>query len=95
METIVFDAEMWQRFLAYGNTLAARLGNAARERGLSDDRTGLLLPGDRKSMESMAAQMATHPAEVPRRHQAIRHFTSEARWDDLTVRGKELLHLPC
>jgi len=87
METIVFDAEMWQRFLAYGNTLAARLGNAARERGLFDYLTGLLLPGDRKSMESIAAQRVTHQAEVSRRHQAIHHFTSEARWDDLTVRA--------
>lgn len=87
METIVFDAEMWQRFLAYGNRLAAVLGNAARERGLFDYLTGLLLPGDRKSMEPMAAQLVTHQAEVSRRHQAIHHFTSEAQWDDLTVRS--------
>ena len=45
-----FDAAMERRFQDYLEDLGAVVGNDARRRGLSDYLTGLLLPGERKSM---------------------------------------------
>jgi len=45
--------------------------------------TGLLLPGERKSVEPMAARLA--PDNVRRVHQSLHHFVAEAPWDDLEM----------
>jgi SRSO17 transposase len=42
--------------------------------------TGLLLPGDRKSVEPMAARIA--PDEVGAKHQSLHHFVAKAPWDE-------------
>ena len=55
------------------------MGNDARRRGLRDYMTGLLLPGERKSMEPIAERLES--GNVSRRHQSIQHFVlSEASW---------------
>jgi SRSO17 transposase len=41
---------------------------------------GLLLPGERKSVEPMAARLA--PDNVRRMHQSLHHLVAEAPWDD-------------
>src|SRR3954449_630874 len=50
--------------------------------------TGLLLPGERKSMEPIAERLES--GNVSRRHQAIQHFVSEASWKDSPVRERVL-----
>ena len=40
----------------------------------------LLLPGDRKSVEPMAARIA--PDEVGAKHQSLHHFVAKAPWDE-------------
>jgi len=50
--------------------------------------TGLLLPGERKSMEPIAERLES--GNVSRRHQAIQHFVSEASWKDGPVRERVL-----
>lgn len=45
------------RFAAYVETLASALGHADRVAPLKAYYTGLLLPGERKSVEPMAARM--------------------------------------
>jgi SRSO17 transposase len=40
----------------------------------------LLLPGERKSVEPMAARLA--PDNVRRMHQPPHHFAADARWSD-------------
>jgi SRSO17 transposase len=42
--------------------------------------TGLLLPGDRKSVEPMAARLA--PDNVRRMHQSLHHLVADAPWND-------------
>src|SRR6185295_952528 len=83
-----FDAAMERRFQDYLEDLGAVVGNDARRRGLSDYMTGLLLPGERKSMEPIAERLDS--GNVSRRHQSIQHFVSEASWKDGPVREREL-----
>lgn len=78
-----FDAQAEERFEAYVASLGAVVGNEARRRGLRDYVRGLLLPGQRKSMEPIAERL--DPDNVSRRHQALHHFISEARWSDAAV----------
>jgi SRSO17 transposase len=42
--------------------------------------TGLLLPGERKSVEPMAARLA--PDNVRRMHQSLHHLVADAPWND-------------
>jgi hypothetical protein len=83
-----FDAAMERRFQEYVEDLGTVVGNDARRRGLSDYMTGLLLPGERKSMEPIAERLES--GNVSRRHQSIQHFVSEASWKDGPVRERVL-----
>lgn len=81
MESLLdLPAATERRFAEYMADLSAVVGNDARQRGLRDYVSGLLLPGARKSMEPMAERL--DPDHVSRCHQAIHHFVSEARWSD-------------
>jgi len=71
------------RFDAYLSVLAAAVGHADRWWALEAYVTGLLLPGERKSVEPMAARV--DPAHVSRAHQALHHFVSTAAWEDAAV----------
>lgn len=48
--------------------------------------TGLLLPGERKSVEPMAARLA--PDNVRRMHQSLHHVVSTAAWSDEVLLGR-------
>jgi SRSO17 transposase len=48
--------------------------------------TGLLLPGERKSVEPMAARLA--PDNVRRMHQSLHHLVADAPWSDEAVLSK-------
>jgi SRSO17 transposase len=63
--------------------LAAVLGHADRHEPLRLYATGLLLPGERKSVEPMAARL--DPRHVRSRHQSLHHFVADADWDDTAV----------
>jgi SRSO17 transposase len=69
-----------RRFAAYLDSLAQAAGHADRATPLASYCTGLLLPGERKSIEPMAARLA--PAEVGRMHQSLHHFVANAPWSD-------------
>jgi SRSO17 transposase len=47
--------------------------------------TGLLLPGERKSVEPMAARLA--PGDVQRMHQSLHHVVADAPWSDEALFG--------
>jgi len=68
------------RFAAYLDRLAQAAGHADRAVPLKSYCTGLLLPGDRKSVEPMAARL--HPENVRQAHQSLHHLVAEACWDD-------------
>jgi SRSO17 transposase len=72
-----------QRLQEYLSRLTAVLGHADRKARLVGYCTGLLLPGERKSVEPMAARL--EPAQVPSLHQALHHFVATATWSDAAV----------
>jgi len=65
-----------KRFAAYIDGLA----HADRHSPLRNYCAGLLLPGDRKSIEPMAARLAPH--NVRRMHQSLHHLAADAPWND-------------
>jgi hypothetical protein len=67
-----------QRFAAYVDHLATALGQQDRHAPLRAFVTGLRLPGERKSIEPMAARVDPRP--VRSRHQSTHHFVAEAPW---------------
>jgi SRSO17 transposase len=74
------------RFEAYIDDLVSVIGHADRVVPLHDYCTGLLLPGERKSVEPMAA--LTAPARTAPKHQSLLHFVADAPWSDEAVLTK-------
>src|SRR5216117_3633117 len=72
-----------QRFDAYVERLATALGHRDRHEPVRAYVTGLCLPGDRKSIEPMAARV--DPRHVRACHQSMHHFVANAPWDDAAV----------
>src|SRR5262245_14259067 len=72
-----------ERFHAYVERLTTALGHQDRHGPLRDYVTGLCLPGERKSIEPMAARV--DPRHVRARHQSMHHFIANAAWDDGAV----------
>jgi SRSO17 transposase len=69
-----------QRFAAYLDSLARAAEHLDRVAPLKAYCTGLLLPGERKSIEPLAARLA--PDDVQRLHQSLHHFVANAPWSD-------------
>src|SRR3954454_3465735 len=76
-------ADWEERFDDYVERLGDVLGHADRRAPLRAYCTGLLLPGERKSVEPMAARLA--PARVGAAHQSLHHFVAKAAWDDAAL----------
>src|ERR1700730_17304255 len=74
------------RFAAYVEGLASVIGHKDREGPLRDYCAGLMLGGERKSVEPIAA--VTAPARVAAQHQSLLHFIGEGRWSDERVLAK-------
>jgi len=74
-----------KRFAAYLDSLAQAAGHLDRADPLKNYCKGLLLPGERKSVEPMAARLA--PANVRRMHQSLHHLVAAAPWSD-----EQMLH---
>src|SRR5258708_14515372 len=74
------------RCAGYVEGLVEVIGHADRAVALQDYCLGLLMPGDRKSVEPMAA--VTAPARVPAQHQSLLHFVGNAAWSDEAVLAK-------
>ena len=69
-----------KRLAAYLEWLAHAAGHADRSEPLRNYCTGLLLDGERKSVEPMAARLA--PDHVQRMHESLHHFVAQAPWSD-------------
>jgi SRSO17 transposase len=80
------------RFKTYLHALSATLGHADRAAPFHGYCTGLLLPGERKSVEPMAARL--EPERVQATHQSLHHLVAKADWSDeamlATVRSQVL-----
>ena len=82
------------RFADYIESLSAAMGHLDRVQPMKDYCTGLLLPGERKSVEPMAAIIA--PAGVSAQHQSMLHQrkaralsrVGQAAWSDTAMLAK-------
>jgi SRSO17 transposase len=72
-----------RRFREYVDRLAQALGHRDRHEPLRAYLTGLCLPGERKSVEPMAARI--DPRHVRARHQSMHHLVANAPWEDAVV----------
>ena len=69
-----------KRFTAYMESLANAVGHEDRHVPLKNYCKGLLLPGERKSIEPMAARLDAE--NVQRMRQSLHHLVAKARWSD-------------
>ena len=74
------------RFAAYVDSLGSVLGHVDRAGPMLDYCTGLLMPGERKSVEPMAAIVA--PARAAAEHQSLLHFVGQSPWSDEAMLAK-------
>src|SRR3954471_12421331 len=72
-----------ERFDDYVERLGDVLGHADRRAPLRAYTTGLLLPGERKSVEPMAARV--DPGRGGAGHQSLHYFVAKAAWDDAAL----------
>ena len=77
------DSEHSKRFEAYIDRMAVAVGHADRREPMRAYCEGLVLPGDRKSVEPMAARI--DPLHVRSRHQSMHHFVADSPWRDEDV----------
>jgi SRSO17 transposase len=77
---MAIDQACAERFDEYIDILANVVGHADRRAPLVAYCSGLILPGERKSVEPMAARIA--PENVRSKHQSMNHFVSESNWSD-------------
>ena len=68
------------RFESYVEALCGTVRHADRAGPLRAYCLGLMLPGDRKSVEPMAARV--EPGRVQAAHQSMHHFVAKADWSD-------------
>src|SRR5690349_25032917 len=77
-----------KRLAAYLDSLAQAAGHSDRIEPFKAYCTGLLLPGERKSVEPMAARLA--PGNVRSMHQSLHHLVADAPWDDEAILDRAL-----
>jgi len=74
------------RFTRYVEELVSVIGHADRAGPFRDYCTGLVMPGERKSVEPMAA--ITAPGRTAAQHQSLLHFVGQGAWSDDDVLTK-------
>ena len=83
------DQDLEGQLASFGEYIAAlgqAMGHLDRVGPMRDYCTGLLMPGERKSVEPMAAVVA--PARVSAEHQSLLHLVGQAPWSDEAVLAK-------
>ncbi len=68
------------RFERYAQVMLNALGHTSREQAARWYLRGLMLPGERKSVEPMAARV--HPQDVESAYQRMHHLVADAPWAD-------------
>jgi SRSO17 transposase len=79
---VEWDGRLWQRsierFKAFMVPVAAPLGRSERRIAAANYVSGLLMPGQRKSIEPMAAKLGVDP-------QRLQQFITDSPWDEEQV----------
>jgi SRSO17 transposase len=73
------------RFERYAEVIVKALGHADRATPARWYLQGLMLPGERKSVEPMAARV--HPQDVRSAHQSMHHLVADSEWSDTALLG--------
>src|SRR5262245_35534262 len=71
------------RFERYAEKMIEALGHASRATAARWYLRGLMLPGQRKSVEPMAARV--HPQDVESAHQSMHHLVADSEWSDAAL----------
>ena len=71
------------RFERYTDVMVEALGHADRGTPARWYLRGLMLPGERKSVEPMAARV--HPQDVRSAHQSMHHLVADSEWSDTAL----------
>ena len=71
------------RFERYAEKMVQALGHADRATPARWYLRGLMLPGQRKSVEPMAARV--HPQDVGSAHQSMHHLVADSDWSDTAL----------
>jgi len=71
------------RFERYADVMVEALGHADRATPARWYLRGLMLPGERKSVEPMAARV--HPQDVGSAHQSMHHLVADSEWSDTAL----------
>lgn len=71
------------RFARYADVMVETLGHADRATPARWYLQGLMLPGQRKSVEPMAARV--HPEDVRSAHQSMHHLVADSEWSDTAL----------
>ena len=71
------------RLAAYLDAIVGGLGHVRRAASARAYCPGLLLPGERKSIEPIAARL--DPGHVQAKHQSLHHVVAQAEWDDAAL----------
>ncbi|MCI0574446.1 MAG: IS701 family transposase [Myxococcaceae bacterium] len=74
------------RLAGFFERIGEVLANRKRRASFATYALGLLAEGERKSVEPIAAKVASSPEEVDALHQRLLHFLVDAPWDDAAVR---------
>jgi SRSO17 transposase len=75
--------DMESRFQRFSATITAVLAHEDRVEPASLYLQGLIMPGDRKSVEPMAARMRPHAVEAT--HNSMHHLVANSPWSDSAV----------
>ena len=76
-------ANLESQFERYADVMVEALGHADRATPARWYLRGLLLPGERKSVEPMAARV--HPQDVRSAHQSMHHLVADSEWSDTVL----------
>jgi SRSO17 transposase len=77
----------------YMESMLAGLGRSERRRAMEWYLTGLLLDGERKSIEPMAARLVEKESQVDAMRQRLQQCVSASNWSDAEVRRRLALKL--
>ena len=82
----ILDEDGQRRLESYFDALGDILGDVRRKASFSMYCTGLMLDGERKSMEPIAARLSGNPKDTERAHDHIQHMVADGKWSDRAVR---------
>jgi SRSO17 transposase len=79
------------RFADYVAAVGSALAHADRQEPFHAYCRGLILPGERKSVEPLAARV--HPDQVSAAHQSLHHLVAKAAWSDAALLAAVRAHV--